>query len=156
MVSNMNTKLTKISHNDNIPNWNNFFRAGDAWLQSLQVLEDGKDQIGWGIFYVKPWVVAFCLELFVKAIAAHKDNSFNGNDYQHRTSKILEDYKGKIPVFEKIFNNDQLIGSIKEYEKTGDTKFGETYVSINGDYQNIIVNTVHELRSEICKRTGLR
>lgn len=152
----MDTKFTKISHDGNISNWDNFFRAGDAWLQSLQVLEDSKNQIGWGVFYVKPWIIAFCLELFVKAIAAHKDNSFNGNDYNHKTTKILEDYEFKIPVFEKIFKNKELIGLIKEYEKTSDTKFGETYVSINGSDQNKIVNTVYELRSEICKRTGLR
>lgn len=151
----MDTKFTKIGPKDNIPTWNNFFRAGDAWLQSLQVLEDNKNQIGWGVFYVKPWIVAFCLELFVKAIAAHENSSFNGNNYKHETTRILKEYKSKIPIFEKIFEDNQLIELITEYEKTTDTKFGETYVSIDGEDQNRIIETVYELRSEISRRTGL-
>ena len=152
----MKTKFTKFSDSDHIPNWSNFFRAGDSWLQSLQVLDDNKDNIGWGIFYVKPWVVAFCLELFVKSIAAHEDSTFEGKEYYHRTTKIIEKYKNIIPIFEKIFSNHPLFLIMKEYENTIDTKFGETSVSIDGDDQNKLIEMVYELRGEICKRTGLR
>ncbi len=151
----MSTKFTKISSNE-IPSWDNFFRAGDAWLESLEVLNDNKNSIGWGVFYVRPSIVAFCLELFVKAIAAHEDKSFNGKKYRHHTTDILDDYKNKISIFFKISNNSELVGLIKEFEKTIDTKFGETYVSTNDNDQQKIIETVYELRKEICKRTGLR
>lgn len=152
----MKTKFIKLSKKDSIPKWSNFFTAGDAWLQSLQVLNDNKDSIGWGIFYVKPWVVSFCLELFVKSIASHEDSTFDGKKYSHRTTEIIKKYKNIIPIFKKIFSDLQLFLLMKEYENTIDTKFGETYVSIDGDDQNKLIEIVHELRSEICKRTGLR
>lgn len=152
----MDTKFTKISQADpHIPKWSNYFRAGDAWLQSLQVLDDNKKQIGWGVFYVKPWIVSFCLELFIKAIVSHENNSFNGKDYSHETSKIIKKYASKISLLEKILKDKKLMVLIKEYEKTLDTKFGETYVSIKGDDQNRIIDTVDEIRSEMCRRTGL-
>lgn len=152
----MKTKFTKFTKESNIPKWESFFTAGDAWLQSLQVLNDNKDDIGWGIFYVKPWVIAFCLELFVKAIITREDQSFEGKKYSHRTTEIIEKYKNMIPIFEKIFNNHPLFLLIKEHENTIDTKFGETYVSIDGEDQNKLIEVVYELRSEICKKTEFK
>ncbi|PIQ81443.1 MAG: hypothetical protein COV78_00130 [Candidatus Pacebacteria bacterium CG11_big_fil_rev_8_21_14_0_20_34_55] len=153
----MKTKFTKFSKTDAhvMQKWASFFHAGDAWLASLQVLEDGKDQIGWGIFYVKPWVVAFCLELYVKAIASHADNFFNGGDYRHGVTEILKKYFS-ISFFGEILKDDELMILIREYEKTIDTKYGETYVSINGDDQQKIIDLVYKLREEISSRTGLR
>ncbi len=151
----MKTKFTKFSKENSIPQWNSFFTAGDAWLQSLQVLNDHKDDIGWGVFYVNPYVVAFCLELFVKAIAAYEDHSFEGKKYFHRTTEIIKKYK-KISIFKKILNNNSLLLIMKEYESTIDTKFGQTYVSIDGDDQNKLINVVYDLRSEMYKRTRLR
>lgn len=140
----------------NTSKWDNYFHAGNAWLESLQVLDDNKKQIGWGIFYVKPWIVFFCLELFIKAIVSHEDNSFNRTKYNHDTTKIIKDYASRILLLDKIFKNKKLMKLIEEYEKTVDTKYGETYVSIAGDDQNSIIDIIYEIRSEMCERTGLR
>lgn len=151
----MDTKFTKIFPESNIPKWNNFFRAGDAWLESLQVLDDNKKQIGWGVFYVKPWIVFFCLELFIKAVVSHEDNSFSGVKYRHKITKIIENYASRISLLDKIFNNEKLMKLLEEYERTVDTKFGETYVSIDGNDQNRIIDKIYEIRSEMCRRIGL-
>ena len=150
----MHTKFTKIDKTD-FSNWVLWFHAGDAWLNSLEILRDNRDRIFWGVFYVTPSVVAFCLELFVKSLAAHVDNLFVGKDYPHNTTAIIEKYASSIPVFNKIKTDKHLIKIIKEYEKTKDTRFGETYVSLNGDDQMKLISLIYELRSEICKRTGL-
>lgn len=151
---NKSSNFSKI--NPNVPKWSNFFRAGDAWLQSLEVLKKNIEKIGWGVFYVTPFIIAFCLELFVKAIASHEDNSFNEKAYSHNTDKILKSYSEKISLFKTICKNKKLMLLIKEYQKTIDTKFGETYVSTSGVDQSLIIDTIYELRSEICGRTGLK
>lgn len=151
----MDTKFTKLETNY-LSDWDVYFMAGDAWLQSLQVLEDNKQEIGGGVFYVLPWIVAFCLELYIKALAAYEDHSFNGQNYYHKISKIITEYKIRIPIFKTISDDAFIMNLISEYEKTKDTKYAQTYVCINGVDQSKLIKIIYELRSEICKRTGLR
>lgn len=136
-------------------NWSCYFHAGDAWLMSLQVLEENKHQIFLGIFYVIPQIVSFCLELFIKSRVSYVDNTFNGLDYKHKTSKILLKYRNDIPIFEKIVSDEKVFKLIETYESTIDTKYGQTYVSLDGADQKKIIDIVYELRTEICGLTGL-
>ncbi len=145
----METKFIKIPKTE----WSQFPIAGDAWLESLRILIDNKKQISWGVFYVIPQIVAFCLELFVKAIAAHEDVSFDAKTYRHKTNEILINYASRISLFKKLLNDKTLMNLIKEYQKTIDTRFGGTYVSIDGDDQQKIIDTVYELRREMYRRT---
>jgi hypothetical protein len=132
-----------------------FFWAGDAWLQSLQVILNNRLEIGMGNIYVIPPIMVFCLELYVKAFAAFKDPFFEGKQFLHKITKILSVYSDKIPYFEKIKNDEMSFKLIQEYEKTIDTKFGQTNVKIDKDEQNKMLFIIYDLRNEYCKICGL-
>lgn len=151
----MKTKFVKFSKNDEMQKWSNYFRAGDAWLSSLQILDDNRNESAWGVFYVNPWVSAFCLELFVKARISFEYIDFDGHRFSHKTTNIIRNFENEIPIFQKIYRNNNLFNLIKEFENTKDTKFGETSVSLDGNDQKKIIDTVYELRDEMCKITGL-
>jgi hypothetical protein len=104
-------------------------------------------------FYVKPWIVSFCLELFIKSITSYEDKSFNSKKYSHAVTKIITDYKDSIPIFKRIANDSALFNLILEYEKTIDTKFGETSVQIDGDDQMKLVRLIHELNNELDQKS---
>lgn len=151
----MKTKFNKFEDNQFPNKWSRFLTAGDSWLKTLEVLEENRDRIGWGVFYVIPQIVAFCLELYVKAIVSHFDNTFKGREYSHKTTKIINEYKDKIKILNDIYSDSRTMDLIKEYEHTIDTRFGDTSVSIDGNDQQIVINTIHQLREELHKITKL-
>ena len=69
---------------------------------------------------------------------------------------IIKAYEIKIPIFSEIAQNQKLFDLIKEYEKTLDTRFGETAVQLEGTDTKLMLETVHRLREEMTKRTGLK
>jgi hypothetical protein len=136
-----------------------YFHVGTEWLQAFQLLDDEqKKETGLFLFWVYPHVLYFSLELFVKALAAHEDSSFDAkkNGYGHSATAIIKAYASLIPIFAKITSNHQLMDLIEEYEKTFDTRFGETAVQLKGADTKLMLDTIHELREEMCKRTGLK
>lgn len=150
------TNIVSLAEVTNLPSWWSFFSAGDAWLQTYYVIEDNKDKIYTGVFWVKPWVVAFCLELMVKGIASFYDIQFDGHKYMHHTSRIICDYAGEIDIFQDLSHDSSLMEIIRMYEKTIDTKYAETGGNGDGDEQQRLVDLIHSLRAELSKLTGLR
>ncbi len=136
--------------------WGSFFHAGSTWLNAFLLLKvDYEKNPGWFFYYVNPYILCLCLELFIKSLAAHEDPSFKAREYGHDIMGILERYR-KIPLFKKILDDINLIELIKEYKKTIDTRFGETTAQIDGGEATSILATVIALRQEMCVRTGLR
>ena len=147
----MKTKFIKLKPISTIEQWILFRTAGSAWMETLNLLENNKHEIPWTMFYVKPWVVSFCIELFIKSIAAHQDKMFNGKKYSHNVTGIIGDYEKSIPTFHKILNDKKLFNLITEYEKTIDTKFGETSINIDGDEQVKLIRLIYDLEKEVIK-----
>jgi hypothetical protein len=60
---------TKFSPNDGtFSNSAHHRAAGEAWLASFSALArngGSTTEISWGVFYVLPFMLSFCLELFV-------------------------------------------------------------------------------------------
>lgn len=154
----MKTSIKKIPSESKFPpKWSCYFHAGDSWLEILQWFIDNKERVnGWSIFYVKPWIVSFCLELYSKSIVSYLDKDSNVRIYQHETSKLLSDFADKISLFSRILENGEIVSLIREYEKTVNTKYGETVMLIDGDDQNKLINLVYELREEACRLIGLK
>lgn len=153
MVKNTKTAFAKFE--DDFPKeWMKFSVAGDAWLETLQLLIDNRDNSGSTIFYVEPSVIALALELFVKALVAHEDETFNAKGFSHATSKIINAYADRIPLLNTIKNDGELMSSIREYEKTMDVKYGEMSIRI-GDDREKLIDTVFEIRAEMYKRTSV-
>jgi hypothetical protein len=154
----MPTKFSKFP--GNFPhNWAKYFHAGTEWLQTFQLLEDErKKDTGIFLFNVYPHVLYFSLELLVKSLASHEDPSFDAkkHGYGHSASKIIKHYGTTIPIFNTIGNDQPLMDLIKEFEKTLDTRFGETTVQLEGADTKLMTDTVYAIRAEMCKRTGLR
>jgi hypothetical protein len=150
------TKFPKFQE-DFPKKWGMLFHAGTDWLQVFQLLEvERQKPTGIFLFWVYPHVLYFSLELFVKSLASYENSAFNAkkDGFGHSATKIIKAYK-KIPAFNKIYKNKKLFDLIKEYEKTLDTRFGDTSVQMDRTETNLIIQTVYELREEMCKRTGL-
>ena len=154
----METKFPKFD--GSFPSkWSMFFHTGTEWLQAFQLLEDEKEKkTGIFLFWVYPHVLYFSLELFVKSLAVHEDSAFDAkkNGFGHSATAIIKAYEIKIPIFSEIAQNQKLFDLIKEYEKTLDTRFGETAVQLEGTDTKLMLETVHRLREEMTKRTGLK
>jgi hypothetical protein len=144
----MRTKFSKLG-NHPIPLWSQYLGGADAWLFTYQTLDDHPNEIGWGMFYVKPYALAFTLELYVKAIVAYSDTSFNAKSFSHKTSEIISAYSNKIDVLKELSDDHELMDIIKEYEKTIDVKFGEMSVAIYGEDTKRLEDTVYKLREII-------
>jgi len=152
----MQTKFTKLP--DSTPKWVQFFHAGTEWLQTFEMLEaEMKKETGVILFWVYPHVLYFSLELFVKSLASHVDPTFDARKggFGHSAAGIIDTYKTTIPIFKEISEDEDLFYLIKEYEKTLNTRFGETSVQIEGSDNQLVINSVYKLREEISKRTGL-
>lgn len=153
----METKFIKFSKSGNIPKWRQFFTGAGSWLETLQILMANKDKLPWGKFYAVQPTIMFCIELYVKAIASYTDKNFNASNYSHDTAQIIKDLSDKVSVFNKIKQNNKLLGLIEEYQKTiYDTRFGETNVSVNGGDEEFMINLAYDLNQEMCELTGLR
>jgi predicted DNA-binding protein YlxM (UPF0122 family) len=154
----METKFPKFD--DDFPSkWSMFFHVGTEWLQNFQLLDDEREKPeGIFLFWVYPHVLYFSLELFVKSLASHENAAFDAkkDKFGHSATAIIKAYESKIPLFAKIAQNQKLFDLIKEYEKTLDTRFGETAVQLDRSDTKLMLDTVHELREEMCKRTGLK
>lgn len=152
----METKFTKFSKTDSVPKWRQLFTGADSWLEALQILLDKKEDLSWSVFYVVPPMITFCIELYIKAIVSYKENTFDNKKHGHKTTEILSDYAETIEIFKKIVKNKKLFKLLNEYQNTiYNTRFGETSVSINSEDQKIVIDTIYELRQEMCKLTGL-
>ncbi|MCP6726639.1 MAG: hypothetical protein KJI69_01185 [Patescibacteria group bacterium] len=154
----MSTKFTKFKQNSR-PKWIMLFHAGTEWLQAFQILRDESKKIsGTFLFFVYPHVLYFSMELFVKSLAAHKNPDFDAKKdrHGHSATDIIKTYKKEIPIFSKIIKDKKLFDLIKEYEKTIDTRFGDTGVQLKGPDTKLMIKTVYKLREEMTKLTGLK
>lgn len=156
----MATKFSKIN-DDFPPKWASYFHTGTDWLMTWELLVNlRKNPVNLGStptpFYVDPFIVHFCLELFTKSLIAYSDPKFNPKEYRHNTIKFIQNNKQVSPIFEKILNNPALKSLVTEYANTIDTKYGETYVSIEHGDTEMMMTLVYEMREEICKKTRLR
>ncbi len=152
----MDTKFPKLDKK--FINWSTFFHAGTEWLEIFEILDkETNKQYGFISFYAYPYILYFSLELFVKSLAKYEDCTFDAkkDGFLHSVTDIFVKYKD-IPFFFEIIQNHKLFNLIKEYEKTLNTRFGETAVQINGLDTKLVLETVYKLRGEICKKTGLR
>jgi hypothetical protein len=154
----MPTQFPKFT--DNFPaKWTMYFHVGTEWLQTFQLLEDERQKnTGIFLFWVYPHTLYFSLELFVKSLASHENSSFDAkkDGYGHSATGIINAYSSAIPIFNNIANNQKLMNLIQEYEKTVDTRFGETAVQLDRADTKLMLDTIHELREEMSKRTGLK
>lgn len=153
----MTTQFPKIG--DEFPDkWPQYFHAGSDWLYTVLVLDENARGDGRFVFYVYPHALYFSLELLVKSLAAYVNPEFDARKEKlnHSVTKIVEKYKSDIPLFEKIYSDTALMALIREFEKTFDTRFGETYIQTNRADMNIVLNTACEVRAEMCARTNLR
>lgn len=154
----MKTKFTKFDKS--FPDkWSMFFHAGTEWLQLFQLLEDErKKETGLFLFWVYPHVLYFSLELFIKSLASYENPAFNAkkDGFSHSATAIIINYRNVVSIFDEIFQNQNLFNLIKEYEKTLDTRFGETAVQLDGNETNLIIEIIYKLREDMTKRTGLR
>jgi len=96
-------------------------------------------------------IVAFALELSVKALAAYHDPKFEAKHFGHNTGKIIKHYRKDIPLFETIANDAKWIAIIREYQKWIDTKYGGHYMNqVRSEYERLVhatylvLNEIHD------------
>lgn len=155
----MKTKFSIISEGDFPGRWARLYHAGTDWLILNGVLDaEPKEAGGSYLFYVRPFVAGFAFELFLKSVVAQTDPSFNpmNRRYGHHTANIIEDYKARIPVLEKISRDSHLMRVVAEYEKTIYSKFGDTYMSIDRGDQKLLLDAAFEMREVVRLKAGFR
>lgn len=151
----MNTKFAKFE-GDFPKAWMKFSGAAAEWLDAYHVVyENNGSGDTWGVFYVKPTILALALEMFAKSLAAHEDAAFNGMKFRHNTSKVIFNYRETIKLFKKISDNRELMRIICEYEKTVDVKYGGMGVNIDGDEEKMLLDVIYEIRAEMYARTNV-
>ena len=123
---------------------------------SLQTLMENHLGTGWGVFYVEPTIVALCIEMYSKALASNLDGTFRATDFGHNSKKLIVEYQNRLPLFARIAADAEMMDLIAEYQKTMDVKYGEMYVKAPKSEQAQLIALIHELREELCGRTGLR
>lgn len=139
------------------PAWAMYFHAGTEWLQLWQLIDERRyDDTAGPLFYVEPHVVHFCVELFVKALIIQSEPTFDPKTNGHRTLDNIIQHSSASPLFAKILADKQLAYLVREYEKTVDTRFGETSVQIDGEDTRRMIGLAYEMRVELCGKTGLR
>ncbi|HVU59672.1 MAG TPA: hypothetical protein VHC98_02440 [Candidatus Saccharimonadales bacterium] len=151
----MSTRFIKLTGEFPKP-WMNFSGAGQAWLDTLHLLLDHRDEGGgWGIFYVEPTVVAFVLELFAKSLAAHEDPTFDARKFGHATSSIIAAYSATVPLFATCMADESLMATVREYEKTTDVKYGEMSINLDGNDSKKLIDAAYAIRAELYRRTSV-
>ncbi len=153
----MQSKFEKI--NDSFPPlWRQFLSAGTEWIDAYETLRNCRDEnplSTLAVWYVPPFAVSMGVECMVKALASIYDMDFNPKKYSHRTHEIIKKYSPVIPLFASVQENNSLINLIQEFEKTLDTKFGGTYVHMDGMEAEKLLDIATELREEVLRITGV-
>ncbi|MGQ4615183.1 hypothetical protein [Nocardia sp. R7R-8] len=126
-----------------------YYHSGEEWLACLHVLMDNRDERHRGLFTVEPFMLSMSLELLAKAHAAQCDSEFDAKSYRHATSRVIEDYKDRVPTFDSISSDTDLMALIKEYEKTVDARYGEMYMSLSGPETERLIDAAHEMYAAI-------
>jgi hypothetical protein len=147
---------TKFSPNDGTFSSSAHHRAaGEAWLVSYSALArngGSTTAIGWGVFYVLPFMLSFCLELFVKALVGYENPGFSAKKANHGTAELIRS-NIHIPVLATIAGDTDLMELIEEYDKVKDIKYGELGVMIDGDEQQQVLAAVLAIRAELETRS---
>lgn len=153
----MKSKFTKF--NATFPRlWRQFLSAGTEWIDAYETLQNYKKQNmkAVAIFYAPPFALSMSMECLVKALASFHDETFDPFKYRHRTSDVIRDYAPTIPIFDTISKDNFLMDLIKEYENTLDTKFGGTYVQMDGAEAESLLNTACDIRAEVLQVSGVK
>ncbi len=153
----MNTKFTKLKEAyaqigaTPIKPWVLYFHTSAEWLNVWNLLNNNMDnlEVGGPFFYAKPHVAHFSLELIVKARISYSDSTFVPSANSHHTSRNILQHQAISPIFQEVAANNALLDLIKEYEKTLDTRFGETSVQTKGSDEAQIVNLIRRIRDEM-------
>ena len=152
----MKSKFTKFNATFP-PLWRQFLSAGTEWIDAYETLQNYRKQNmnAVALFYAPPFALSMSIECVVKALASFHDSLFDPFKYSHRTSDVIKDYALTIPVFNTISKDSFLIDLIKEYENTLDTKFGGTYVQMDGAESESLLGVACKIRTEVLKISGV-
>lgn len=107
------------------------------------------------LFYVQPHIIHFCLELFVKALIFYVRPEFCAKKNSHNTMKNMRENKDVSPTFSRILESGNLSELVLEYQRTVDTRFGETVTYFDRDDMDIMMQLVEEMYTEMREKTGL-
>lgn len=97
------------------------------------------------------------LELFSKAVALIADNTFEAKNYKHNVKKLMETYKGQVPVFASVLAIPDAIELLDALEQSYlGVRYGECALTYDGDAWILFQRIADELLNDLRKRTGLR
>ena len=152
----MKSKFTKFNTKFP-PLWRQFLSAGTEWIDAYEILQNYKKQNlrVVAVFCVPSFALSMSIECVVKALVSFHDNSFEPFKYGHSTSGIIKDYASVVPILHKISKDILLLNLIKEYENTLNTKFGATYVQMDGAEAEFLLKTACDIRGEVLKASGV-
>jgi hypothetical protein len=146
-----------VGYDTNAKRCHLFAQAGVDYLRACAAVVAGREQYGWN-FYVELPLMHMTLELLVKAHAARVDTAFNPvhRKYQHKITKIINDYTGRVKVFSILENDTTKMELIEGLEASWEAvRYAEAAVYYEGKDWELFNQVAVQLADEYHKITGV-
>ena len=143
---------TKFSTLGGLADWKRYWAGAESWREALEPIVENRERGNPSLatFWAEPAIIAFVVELYVKAIAVRDDSTLDVRRiYNHRTHEILNDRKANIPIFQTITSDPDLMELIEEYAKQNQFRFGEYDMLIDQQERQQVIDLIYDLRADL-------
>ena len=144
-----------VDHSANSRRCHRLVNAGVEFLHGCAALSAGRDTYGYNLSVELP-LMHQAIELLLKAHAARIDDTFSPKAYNHKTTKLLQDYSSRIPIFSTLVGDSQCTQLIAALEQSWlSVRYGEAVAEFSGPDYNAAGNIANLLVDEYFRVYGV-